>query len=80
MTCSNCSSEAIYALEYERVSPVYYCGRHLPAFLRAAASKGQLTIKPKEAPVSKKKSAPAAPVVEEPVVEEPVVEAESVEE
>lgn len=74
MTCSNCSAEALYVIDHERVSTVYYCGKHLPPFLRAAASKGQLTI-PAPAP-SKKKSEPVVeePVVEEAPVEEPVVE------
>lgn len=78
MTCSNCSAEAVYALENERVSPVYYCGKHLPVFLRMAASKGQLTI---PAPVestaetasSKKKSKTVSAPDPEPVVEEPVL-------
>lgn len=69
MKCSNCTSDALYALAPERVSPVYYCSSHLPAFLRVAASKGQLdlSIPPAPAPTTnKKKSAP----VEEPAPEE----------
>lgn len=78
MTCSNCASDALYALDPERVSPVYYCGRCLPPFLRVAASKGQLTINEISPAPSKKKNDPAPEpepeVVEEPVAEEPVEE------
>lgn len=63
MTCSNCSSQALYALNPERVSPVYYCGKCLPAFLRVAASKGQLNI-PAVEPVSTKKKSKAEPAPE----------------
>lgn len=76
MKCSNCTSDALYALAPERVSPVYYCAPHLPAFLWAAASKGQLDLPTPPAPAptsSKKKSAP----VEEPAPEEEPVVSES---
>ena len=85
MTCSNCSSEALYLLDQERVSPVYYCGKCLPAFLRVAASKGQLNIPAMEPvlPKKKSKSEPAPEPTPEPeasaevVVEDvPVVEEE----
>ena len=85
MTCSNCSSEALYALNHERVSPVYYCGKCLPAFLRVAASKGQLNLPVVETVSTKKKSKaePAPEPTPEPeasaevVVEDaPVVEEE----
>ena len=77
MTCSNCSSEALYALNHERVSPVYYCGKCLPAFLRVAASKGQLNL-PAVEPVSTKKKSKAEPEASAEVVVEdaPVVEEE----
>ncbi len=87
MTCSNCSSEAIYALTSERVSAVYYCGRHLPPYLRVSAAKGQLTLPKVEVTPSAKKKAKSEPeptpepeIIEEPIVEEPIIEAEPVEE
>lgn len=85
MTCSNCSSPALYALNNERVSPVYYCGKHLPAFLRGAAAKGQLDLPVVESTSSKKKSKaePAPEPTPEPeasaevvIEDEPVVEEE----
>lgn len=81
MICSNCSSEAIYALINERVSSVYYCGRCLPPFLRAAAAKGQLNIPVEPVSTPKKKSkvesVPEPEAAVEPVVEdEPALTAE----
>lgn len=77
MTCSNCSSQAIYALLNERVSAVYYCGRCLPTFLRAAAAKGQLNI-PVEPTSTSKKKPKIEPALEPEAVVEPALEDEPV--
>lgn len=77
MKCSNCTSDAMYALTPERVSPVYYCGIHLPVFLQSAASKGLLDLP--IAPTKGKSAPKPEPVVveEEPVVEETPAEPET---
>lgn len=72
MKCSNCAADALYVLDNERVSTIYYCAKCLPPFLRTAASKGQLTIKTEPIPTPPKKKSSPAPVIEE-VVEEPVL-------
>jgi hypothetical protein len=77
MKCANCTSEAIYKLDLPTVSPVHYCGRCLPSYLRQAASNGKLDLVQPEpveevAPKKVKKASSAPdPVSETP---EPAVE------
>lgn len=74
MKCSNCPASAQFAVLDPGVSPIYYCNRCLPPFLKPRAAAGQLDI-PKQTTtevVSKKKK---KALVEQPVeetLEEPV--------
>lgn len=80
MTCSNCTAPALYTIGGDRVSKVYYCGKHLPAFLRIAASRGQIDVVEQSAPTSSKKSAPAPEEPEEVAPVEDGAPAEELEE
>lgn len=42
MKCDNCSRAAIYVYGPKPLSPVHYCGQHLPSFLSAQARAGLL--------------------------------------
>lgn len=74
--CANCDVTAVYVYNITPSFALYYCTRHLPAFLKKRASSGELNIPvivPEPKP-SKKKAAPvvveeAAPVEETPTEE-----------
>lgn len=67
MKCFNCPDSALYVVADPGVSPVYYCHKCLPAFLRPRAEAGQLNI-PTQTTKKKKKAAetPSEEVSEEP--------------
>lgn len=59
MKCSNCSSDAKFAVNDAGVSPAYYCISCLPKSLKTRAEAGQLDL-PK--PTQTKKSTPSKTV------------------
>lgn len=59
MKCFNCPDSALYVVADPGVSPVYYCHKCLPAFLRPRAEAGQLNIPTQTTPKKKKKAADA---------------------
>lgn len=76
--CSNCHNDAQFQYAITPTSAVYYCGLHLPKFLRGKTPSSLLVSKveePVEVVAPKKKTAKKEPVpaVEEPT-EEPVEE------
>lgn len=68
-TCANCDVAAVYVYDITPSFALYYCGKHLPAFLKKRAASGELNI-PVVVPEPKTTKKKAAPVVEEPAVEE----------
>jgi len=83
ITCSNCTYEAQFQYNISTSNVLYFCGGHLPRFLRGKTAAALLVSKV-EAPAPKKKTTKkdAEPVVEEPVVEdsteEPVEETDGI--
>lgn len=86
MKCSNCDSPALYVYDPKPLKASYFCGSHLPAFLRQAAKAGSLTVtdtfeeakaqakqtlRPRRSRKTTPKSAPAETA---PISEEPVVD------
>lgn len=67
MICANCAEKAVYLYEVTPSHSLYYCNRHLPAFLKGKAKSGELNIPVASKPAPKKK-------VVEPVLDEPTVE------
>jgi hypothetical protein len=71
MSCANCAVNATYVYDVSPSYSLHYCPRHLPAFLKARAKTGELTIPTILKAPSKKK---AVEPVEEATIEEPIVE------
>lgn len=71
MTCANCSKPALYEYKLTLNKSVFYCGKHLPAFLDARKRAGLLTLTETH---SKEKASAINALTVEPVVEEVIEE------
>lgn len=64
-TCSNCELDAVYVYAANPAFPIYYCGLHLPKFLKSQKDSGAVKYYEPPAPKSTKKSSkteePVAP-------------------
>jgi hypothetical protein len=64
-TCNNCELEAVYVYSVNPAFPIYYCGEHLPKFLKSQKDSGAVQYYVAPAPKAPKKStkteAPAVP-------------------